>query len=148
MLNYYLRVPNFTQFCSTITRFPDNWGFWFLHKLIWWIWNFRKKKSLKIRNSNVKNSKRSFVRPNEKIIQEKFDKYWLQICRRSSIFWKSYFQSITSAPNDPKVTLNATRRKAPYICWTFCYSIPVVPDNWSFFLFFHSPQLWISKTKC
>ncbi len=39
----YSRVPNFTPICSMIARFPDNWGFWFLHRVQWWIWNFRKK---------------------------------------------------------------------------------------------------------
>ncbi len=38
-----LPVPNFTLFCSLITRFRDNWSFLFLHRLDWWIWNFRKK---------------------------------------------------------------------------------------------------------
>ena len=33
MLNYYPRVPNFTPFFSTIARFADNWGCWFLHSL-------------------------------------------------------------------------------------------------------------------
>ena len=27
MLSYYPQVPNFTPFCSTIARFPDNRGF-------------------------------------------------------------------------------------------------------------------------
>ena len=36
--------PNFSPFCSTTARFPDTWGFWFLHyKVQWWTWNFRKK---------------------------------------------------------------------------------------------------------
>ena len=36
-LNYHLRVPNFTLFCSNIARFPDNWGFFlFLYRLQWW----------------------------------------------------------------------------------------------------------------
>ncbi len=43
----YSRVPNFTPLCSTIARFPDNWGFWFLHRVQWCIWNFQKKKLLK-----------------------------------------------------------------------------------------------------
>ena len=41
-----LPVPvrhNFTAFCSTIGPFPDNLGFWFLHRVQWWIWNFQKK---------------------------------------------------------------------------------------------------------
>ncbi len=50
----YLRVPNFTPFWSTITRFPDNSGLGFLHRLQWWIWNFRKKKSLKSETQNFK----------------------------------------------------------------------------------------------
>ncbi len=33
----YSRVPNFTPFCSTIAPFPDTWGFWFLHRVQWWI---------------------------------------------------------------------------------------------------------------
>ena len=33
----YSRVPNCTLFCSMIPRFPDNWGFWFLHRVQWWI---------------------------------------------------------------------------------------------------------------
>ncbi len=47
-------VPNLTPFCSTIARFPDNWGFWFLHRLQWWIWNFRKKF---VKNQKLKISK-------------------------------------------------------------------------------------------
>ena len=31
--NHCLRVPNFTPFHPTITRFRNNWGLWFLHRL-------------------------------------------------------------------------------------------------------------------
>ncbi len=57
MLKYYPRVPNFTPFCSTIARFPDNWGFWFLHRLQWWIWYFRKRfvKNQKLKISKIAN---------------------------------------------------------------------------------------------
>ena len=41
------RVPNVTPFCSTISRFPNNWGFWLLHRLLCWIWKFGEK-TLKI----------------------------------------------------------------------------------------------------
>ncbi len=33
-----------------------------------------------------------------------------------SVFWKSYFRTITSAPNDPKMTLKATRPIMSHIC--------------------------------
>ncbi len=54
MLKYYPRVPNFTPCCSTIARFPDNWGFWFLHRLQWY---FRKKivKNRKLKISKIPN---------------------------------------------------------------------------------------------
>ncbi len=50
-----------TPFCSTITRFPDNWGFWFLHRLQWWIWNFRTK-IVKDRKLEISKIPRNFVR--------------------------------------------------------------------------------------
>ncbi len=40
MLNYCPWVPNFNPFRSMIARFPHDWGFWFLYRLQWWIWNF------------------------------------------------------------------------------------------------------------
>ena len=52
-LNTYRGGSNFTAFCSTVACFPDNWGFWFYHKVQWWI---SKKKSLKIRNSKFQKS--------------------------------------------------------------------------------------------
>ena len=44
MSRYYPRVPNYTPFCSTIARIPDNWAFWFLHSVQWWIWNLKKNR--------------------------------------------------------------------------------------------------------
>ncbi len=57
MLYKYPRATNFTPFCSTIARFPDNWGFWFLHRLQCWIWYFRKKiiKNQKLKISKIPN---------------------------------------------------------------------------------------------
>ena len=53
-LNCYPGIPNFPPFCSTIARFPDNWGFWFLHRVQWWICNFREEF---IKNHTLKISK-------------------------------------------------------------------------------------------
>ncbi len=57
---------------SMITRFPDNWGVFFLHRVsvLWWIWNLRKK----IRTQHFKYPQNNFVRTIEKIIQKKSDK--------------------------------------------------------------------------
>ncbi len=53
------------------------------------------------------------------IIQEFFDKFWLRSVEEAVFFFvrlfvclKSHFES---APNDPKMTLNAKRPKVPYI---------------------------------
>ena len=42
--------------CS-FSRYREKWGFWFLHRLQWWIWNFRKKnvKNRKLKISNIPN---------------------------------------------------------------------------------------------
>ena len=56
MLNYDPWVPNFTPFCFTIARFPDNWAFfYFFDRLQWWIWNFQKKimKNWKLKISKI-----------------------------------------------------------------------------------------------
>ncbi len=57
MLNYYPRVPNFTPFYSTTARLLDKWAFWFLHRLQWWIWNFKNKfvKNRKLTISKMPN---------------------------------------------------------------------------------------------
>ncbi len=85
MLNYYPRVANFIPFCSTITRFPDNWAFWFLHRLQWWIW--KSKNSLKIGNSKFKNLKSIFVRTIRRNIQDKFENNWPRFVGGIA-FWK------------------------------------------------------------
>ena len=91
MWNCYPRVSNFTPFSSTIARFPDKSGFWFLHRLQCWIWNFEKK-SLKIQTQtfkkkkknettetqNFNNPQRSFVTTIGKKIQDQFENIWLR----------------------------------------------------------------------
>ena len=57
-VDYCLRDPNFSPFHSTIVRFPDNLVLF--HRVQWWIWNFRKKKSLKIGNSTFQKSPNEF----------------------------------------------------------------------------------------
>ena len=69
---YYPRVPNFTPFFALRSFFfPGNWGFWFLHRLQWWIWNFRKKI---FQNWKLKIPQCIFVRTMRKI-QDKFEKF-------------------------------------------------------------------------
>ena len=53
-LNYYPQTLNFPPFCSTIAHFPDNWCFWFLHRVQWWVLNFQKEF---VKNHTVKISK-------------------------------------------------------------------------------------------
>ncbi len=62
MFNYHPQAPNFTPFCSAIACFPDNWGFWFLYRLQWWIYKFQKKNRLKSETQNFKNLQCNFVR--------------------------------------------------------------------------------------
>ncbi len=84
MLNYDPQDPNFTLYYSMSALFPDNWGFWFLHRLQWWICYVRKK--------NVKNHKFKISKiPNVVLwrpLGRKFRKSWKlsgAICRRSNI---------------------------------------------------------------
>ncbi len=51
----------------------------------------------------------------EKIIHVKFDKFWLRLVEEVAFFGNRIFGKI-SATDDPKMTLNATRPKGPYIC--------------------------------
>ena len=79
----YSRVPYFTPFCSRVYRFPDNWGFWFLHKVQWWIWHFWKKI---VKNRKLKISKI----PNAALWGPLVGKFWslktsAAICRRRSV---------------------------------------------------------------
>ncbi len=53
----------------------------------------------------------------EKLIEEKFDNFWLQFVEEVVFFRNRILEKIASAPNDRKMTLNATRPKVPYICW-------------------------------
>ncbi len=43
-LNTHPQGPNFTPFRSTVTCFPDNWGFWFSHRVQWWKSKFVKNR--------------------------------------------------------------------------------------------------------
>ncbi len=65
-----------------------------------------KKNCQNFNFQNFKNPKRFFVKTIEKIIQEKLDKVWQ---------W--FVEKITSALNDPQMTLNPKSPKVPYICW-------------------------------
>ncbi len=67
---YSPQGPNFTPFRSTVARFPDNWGVWFLHKVQWWNQKFVKNRKLKI--LKIQNS--TFVRTSAKKIREKVEK--------------------------------------------------------------------------
>ncbi len=91
------------------------------------------------------------MRAIEKKIQEKFDTSWLRFVE-VVFFFKSLFRKNASAPNDPKMTLNAIRPKVPYMCWTttyesqtfspFCSTIAPFLDNWGFW-YSHRLQWWI-----
>ncbi len=72
----YSGVPNFILFCSTVAHFPDNWGFWFLHRVKWWILNW--KKIINNRKLKILKIPRSFVRTIGKKIQEKFERFRLR----------------------------------------------------------------------
>ncbi len=83
-------VPNFTPFCSTIARFPENWGFRFLYRVQWWIWKFRtnivKNRKLKIpKIPNVALWGRTIGRK----IQDKFVNVWLWFVGGVA-FWNLY----------------------------------------------------------
>ncbi len=75
MSKYYLRVQNFTPFCSKIARFPDNLGI--LNFSIGYNSKFeifeKKSGTQKVK----KNPKRSFVRTIVREIPEKFENFWL-----------------------------------------------------------------------
>ncbi len=68
-----------------ITHFPDNWGFWFLHKQ-WWNWNFRKKNRWKLEIRNFKNSQCTFLRTIGRKIHDKFENFWLRFVQGVA-FW-------------------------------------------------------------
>ena len=78
------RGPSFTPFRSTIARFPDNRGFWFLKAIVVNL-IFLKTKSLKIRNPKFQKSQVHFC---EDHWEENSGQVWklsAEICRRSSI---------------------------------------------------------------
>ncbi len=68
--NSHTRGPNFTVFRSTVARFPDNRGFWFPHRVQWWILKIFKKRNVKF--SKIQDS--TFVRTTEKKIQKKCER--------------------------------------------------------------------------
>ena len=117
--------PTFTPFRSTIIHFLDNWGFWFLHRLHWWIWIFWKINPPKSETQNFKNSKRSILRTIEKILQEKFDKFLLWFVEEVVLFGNRILGKSASVPNNHKMTLNITRPQVPHMC---CTTNPRVPN--------------------
>ncbi len=74
--HYCSRVPNFTQFCSTIVRFPYNWVFDFpmAYNGEFEVFN---NKSLKVANSKFRNPQLSLVTTGRKK-QDKFENFWVQ----------------------------------------------------------------------
>ena len=47
------------------------------------------------------------MRTIEKIIQDKFDKFWLQFVGKVVFLGNRIFGKVTSAPNEPKMTLTS-----------------------------------------
>ncbi len=67
------------------------------------------------------------MRTTEKIIRWKFNKFQLLFVQEvvCSFLLKSFFfRKITSAPHDPKMTLNASRPKLPHIMFSYYPRVP------------------------
>ncbi len=114
-------MPNFILFHSTVTCFSGKWGFWFLHMVQWWIWNFEKK-SLKIRNSKFHNPQRG-------LLYRQSDRTAVK-----SVGWRRIISVVEAAFSEnhkciewPQVTLNATRPKIPHICWSIVCEFQISP---------------------
>ena len=119
MFNCYTRIPNSTPFWYTITRFPDNWGFWFPHRLQWWIC-YLGKKSLKIRTS--KNFCFSFFsffweRESPEFLKMLRPQLWI----KSPIWAKSLAKSLTEVQSltDPKDKCKVNRTCVMLSCNAF-----------------------------
>ncbi len=60
--------PKFHSISLYVAHFSDNWGFWFPHRVQWWILK-KIVKNRKLKVSKIQN--RTFVRTTEKKIQKK-----------------------------------------------------------------------------
>ena len=78
--------PKFHSVLFYDRLFTDNWGFWFLHRIQWWIWNFRKKiiKNRKLKISKIPNV--IFMRTIGRKIEDKFEHFRLWFVGRV-VFW-------------------------------------------------------------